>query len=248
MLINPIASVLIVSHDEALAERLVAQCRRERLAARRASSIAEATNAVRANAADVVVVDLALPDEDGFDIVRRLRQESEVPLVLLADEPVGVDEEVGLALGADDFVSRGVSARLFVARLRALLRRARPTDRQAPLRLGSLQLDGLQLRATVGGRDLALTLAEIRLLEALLRASGGVLSRRRLLEASGSEGDTHERTVDVHVANIRRKLSHHDLHGLVQTVRGVGYRLAWPAVQEASPARAVSAPPRDGFP
>lgn len=245
MLTDAIASLFIVSQDEALAGRLVAQCRRERLTARRVASIAEAVAAVRSNAADVVAVDLALPDEDGFDVVRRVRQESDVPLVLLADEPRGVDEEVGLALGADDFVSREVPPRLFVARLRALLRRARPAGREAPLRVGPLQLDGLQLRATVGGRDLDLTLAEIRLLETLMRASGGVLSRRRLLEASGSEGATLERTVDVHVANLRRKLARHNVHGVVQTVRGVGYRLALPSAQEAP---AASASPRDGFP
>lgn len=228
MVITSRASVLIVSQDEPMSARLAAQCRRERLVAERAGSVAEATTMVRGNAADVVVVDLALPDEDGFDVVRRLRQESEVPLMLLSEEAAGVEEEVGLALGADDFLSRRVPPRLFVARVKALLRRARPAGRRTLLRVGSLQLDGLQLRATVDGRDLVLTLAEIRLLEALMRASGGVLTRRRLLEATGAEGATHERTVDVHVANIRRKLARHGMEGALQTVRGVGYRLSWP--------------------
>lgn len=226
MVITTRASVLIVSQDEGLTARLTAQCRRERLGAERAESVVEATAMVRGNAADVVVVDLALPDEDGFDVVRRIRQESEIPLMLLSEESAGVEEEVGLALGADDFLARRVPPRLFVARVKALLRRAHPPAKSTLLRMGRLQLDGLQLRATVDGRDLGLTLAEIRLLEALLRAAGSVLTRRRLLEATGAEGGTHERTVDAHVANIRRKLARLGMDGCLQTVRRVGYRFA----------------------
>ncbi|HKI56327.1 MAG TPA: response regulator transcription factor [Trueperaceae bacterium] len=234
------ASVLIVSRDERLLARLGEQCRRERLGAMRAGSVLETTAMVRGNAADVVAIDLALPDEDGFDVVRRLRQVSEVPMVLLSEDGAGAEEEVGLALGADDFVPRSVSPRLFVARVKALLRRARPAPRPTLLRLGRLQLDAVELRATVDGRDVGLTLAELRLLEALLRSSGGVLTRRRLLEATGSERGANERTVDVHVANIRRKLARFALGGLLQTVRGVGYRLTWPAGPEAAMATPVA--------
>lgn len=239
MVSSPRASVVIVSQDEALTARLAAQFRRERISTVRADSVAEAAAMVRGNAADVVAVDLAHPDTDGMDVVRRLRQESEVPLVLLSDEAAGVEEEVGLTLGADDFVPRLVPPRLFVARVKALLRRARPTGLRTLLHLGPLELDSLQLRATVNGRDLALTLAEIRLLEALLRVSGGVLTRRRLLEAAGTVSATHERTVDVHVANIRRKLAREGMAGALQTVRGVGYRLIWPL------GRAAGAPGRE---
>lgn len=236
------ACVLIVSQDQTLVQRLAAQCRRDRLSAERAGSVSEAAAVVRGNGADVVVVDLALPDEDGFEVVRRLRLESEVPLVLLSEDAAWAAEEVGLALGADDFISRRVSPRLFVARLKALLRRTRQPAERTLLRLGPLQLDAVQLRATVDGQEMGLTLAELRLFEALLRVPGNVLTRRRLLEATGSGPATSERTVDVHVANLRRKLAPYGLEGMVQTVRGVGYRLRWPLRRAAvRPARSLPA-------
>lgn len=248
MVAIPRASVLVVSQDAALAARLAEQCRRERLSLQRVTTVAEATAIVRGNGADVVAIDLGFPDEDGFDVVRRLRQESEVPLVLISEDGVGVEEEVGLALGADDFLARAVPARIFVARIKALLRRARPLARPTVLRAGPLLVDGLELRATVEGRDVGLTLAELRLLEALLRVAGGVLTRRRLLEASGSESGANERTVDVHIANIRRKLTPFGLDGIVQTVRGVGYRLTWQAFPTSSHGELGHATARDGRP
>jgi len=248
MVSTPRASVVIVSEDEALTARLAAQCRRERINTVRAGGIGEVAAMVRGSAADVVAVDLALPNEDGLDVVRRLRQESEVPLVLLSEDAAAVEEEVGLALGADDFLSREVPPRLFVARVKVLLRRARPAGPRTLLRLGPLELDTLQLRATVNGRELGLTLAEIRLLEALMSVSGSVLSRQRLLGASGAEAGTHERTVDVHVANIRRKLVREGMGGALQTVRRVGYRLSWPSAPAMAAGSSEAARARDRGP
>lgn len=220
------AVVVILSRDARTVARLTEHCRRERLAAVRVATGEEVAAVVRGNGADVVVIDRALPDEDGFDTIRRLRRESDVPVVLLSENGGGVDEEVGLALGADDVVPRSVPARLFVARVKALLRRVQPARPRSLLRIGALELDGLRVRASVEGRDVGLTLAEFRLLEALVRLAGGVLSRRRLLEAVSAGAEARERTVDVHVANIRRKLARHGLGEVLETVRGVGYRVS----------------------
>lgn len=220
--------VLFVSHDETLVGPLGRQCQRERLRVERVASAQEAAAMLTNGGPDVVVLDLELPDEDGFDVMRRIRERSDVPVILLSENGAGVDEVVGLTLGADDFVPRSVVPRLFVARVRALLRRVRGRVARDGFRFGPLELDPAQFRASARGRELPLTLSEFRLLEALVRAAGLTLSRRQLLAAVSPEGDVLERTVDVHIANIRRKLATLGLAGLVETVRGVGYRLARP--------------------
>ena len=230
---TPTTWVLFVSRDETLLDPLERQCQREHLGVARVATAAEVARMVRDNGPDLVALDLDLPDEDGFDLMRRIRETSDVPVILLSESGAGVDEVVGLMLGADDFVPRTVLPRLFVARVKALLRRARSGGARERYRLGPLELDPSQYRATVHGRELALTLSEFRLLEALVRVAGMALSRRQLLEAASPEGDALERTVDVHVSNIRRKLEPLGLASLLETVRGVGYRAAPPS-EEAS--------------
>lgn len=222
------AWVLFVSSDETVMDPLERQCQRERLGVARVATAEEAASMVRSNGPDVVALDLDLADEDGFDAMRRIRELSDVPVILLSENGAGVDEVVGLTLGADDFVPRSVAPRLFVARIKALLRRSRGGAVRDQYRLGPLELDPGQYRATVRGREVTLTLSEFRLLEALVRVAGMALSRRQLLEVTSPERDALERTVDVHVSNIRRKLEPHGLQGLLETVRGVGYRASSP--------------------
>ena len=230
---TPTAWVLFVSGDETVLDPLERQCQREHLGVARAATALEAAHMLRGAGPVVVALDLGLPDEDGFDAMRRIRETSDVPVILLSESGAGVDEVVGLMLGADDFVPRAVLPRLFVARVKALLRRARGGIAHERYRFGPLELDPKQYRVTVHGRELALTLSEFRLLEALVRVAGMALSRRQLLEAASPERDALERTVDVHVSNIRRKLEPLGLADLLETVRGVGYRLAPPS-EEAS--------------
>lgn len=135
-------------------------------------------------------------------------------------------------LGADGFVPRSELPRLFAARVKALLRRVHGGGARQRYRLGPLELEPSQVRATVHGQGLALTLSEFRLLEAVARRAGMALSRRQLLEASSPEGGALERTVDVHVSNIRRTLEPLGLAGLLETVPGVGYRAAPPRERE----------------
>lgn len=222
------ARVLIVSRDDEVMAPIERQCQQERIAVSHVASAEDATQLVRGDCPDVVVLDLDLPDEDGFDVLRRIREESDVPLILLSENGASVDEVVGLTLGADDFVPRCVLPRLLVARVKAILRRTRAPSPREKWRLGPLELDGTQFRATVHGRDVGLTLCEFRLLEALVRASGMALSRRQLLQVVSPDGVALERTVDVHVSNVRHKLADLGLEGAVETVRGIGYRASVP--------------------
>jgi two-component system alkaline phosphatase synthesis response regulator PhoP len=185
----------------------------------------------RARRPDVVVLDLGLPSMDGLDIVRDLRRDSAVPVVILTARGDETDRVAGLELGADDYVVKPFSPRELVARVRAVLRRteaaARPTDR---LVAGDLEVDLARHRVAVAGRTVALTPTEFALLAALAREPGRVFTRGQLLDAvHGISLETYERAIDGHVKNLRRKIEPDPgAPRYVLTVHGVGYALAEP--------------------
>lgn len=181
---------------------------------------------------DAIVLDLGLPGMDGLDVVRALRRDSSVPIVILTARGDETDRVAGLELGADDYVVKPFSPKELVARVRAVLRRmeaaARPQDRLA---IGALEVDLARHRVTVGGRTVALTPTEFELLAALAREPGRVLTRGQLLDAvHGFSLETYERAIDGHVKNIRRKLEEADpaAPAYVRTVHGVGYAVEEP--------------------
>jgi DNA-binding response OmpR family regulator len=212
--------VLIVEDEDAIAEPLAEGLRREGFDVARAATGAEA---LAATAADVVLLDLRLPDRDGFDICRELRSRSAVPIIVVTARGEEADRVVGLELGADDYVVKPFGLRELIARIRAVTRRARGDSGASTVRSGELEVDLRARRATLGGRELELTQKEFDLLAALARDAGAVLSRRRLLE---EVWDTSwygsSKTIDVHVAALRRKLGD---PSWIETVRGVGFRL-----------------------
>ena len=171
----------------------------------------------------VVVLDLALPDLDGLEVCRRLRAGRRVPILILTARDEEVDRIVGLELGADDYMTKPFSPRELVARVRAILRRAEPEPEDSTLiELGDVQLDRRLRRVAVAGSTVALRTLEFELLAELAENAGQVVTRDRLLErvwGVAFAGGT--RTVDVHVAQLRKKLARPDL---IETVRGVGYR------------------------
>jgi DNA-binding response OmpR family regulator len=171
-----------------------------------------------------VVLDLGLPDVDGFDLCRRLRGGGEVPILILTARDEEVDRVIGLELGADDYLTKPFSPRELVARVRAVLRRAEPGQPESRvLEIGELQLDLRARSATFAGSPLALRTLEFELLAELARNPGHVVKRDRLLDRVwGLSFAGGTRTVDVHIAQLRKKLGR---PGLIQTVRGVGYRL-----------------------
>jgi DNA-binding response OmpR family regulator len=171
-----------------------------------------------------VVLDLGLPDVDGFDLCRRLRGGGEVPILILTARDEEVDRVIGLELGADDYLTKPFSPRELVARVRAVLRRAEPGQPESRvLEIGELQIDLRARSATFAGSPLALRTLEFELLAELARNPGHVVKRDRLLDRVwGLSFAGGTRTVDVHIAQLRKKLGR---PGLIQTVRGVGYRL-----------------------
>lgn len=183
----------------------------------------EALAHLRSAGVDVAVVDLGLPEIDGLELVRRVRRESTVPIILLTppgDEPAGI---AGLEAGADDYLADGSAADQVAARIRAVVRRARAFQSgPSVFRSGSLEIDLETRRCRRDGREVTLTRREFDLLAALLRYEGRIHSRPQLLALVWGAEAVDPRTVDVHVASLRRKLGSAIQ---ISTLRGIGYRL-----------------------
>jgi two-component system, OmpR family, alkaline phosphatase synthesis response regulator PhoP len=185
----------------------------------------------RARRPAAIVLDLGLPKVDGLDVIRALRRDSSVPIVVLTARGDETDRVTGLELGADDYVVKPFSPKELVARVRAVLRRveARPLATEH-LVAGDLELDLARHRVTAGGRVVDLTPTEFELLATLAREPGRVWTRAQLLDAvHGFSLETYERAIDGHVRNLRRKLEPEGGGArYVRTVHGVGYALLEP--------------------
>jgi DNA-binding response OmpR family regulator len=188
-------------------------------------------------APDIVILDLMLPKLDGWEVCRRLRRKSDVPVVMLTARGEEVDKVSGLTLGADDYVVKPFSPRELVARVHAVLRRtSRPdTSRKPRLSIGDLLLDLEKHRLTLSGRAVAVTPHEFTLLQTLMSAPGRSFTREELLDRLYPEREATviERVVDVHIGKLRQKIERDPSDPkYILTVRGVGYRLAEPAEAE----------------
>ena len=177
---------------------------------------------------DAVLLDLMMPGLDGIEVCKRIRAKSNIPIVMLTAKGDETDRVVGLELGADDYVAKPFGPRELLARLRAVLRRARPDVAGEVLRVGDIGVDVPGRTVTVAGKPVDLTGIEFDVLVALARRAGRVVARDALLSEAG-RGDVivGERTVDVHVSHLRQKLGDDPRSPrLIKTVRGVGYVLA----------------------
>jgi DNA-binding response OmpR family regulator len=212
--------ILIVEDDDAIAKPLAAGLEREGFDVTRVST---GEDALEAAIPDLVLLDLRLPGMDGTEVCRRLRARSDVPIIVVTAKGEEVDRVVGLELGADDYMVKPFGFRELLARIRAVMRRARPgTDRDQIL-VGPLAIDVRGRRASMGGDTLNLTTKEFDLLALLASEPGDVVSRQRILrEVWDTEWFGPTKTVDVHVASLRRKLGD---PGWIETVRGIGLRL-----------------------
>src|SRR5262249_51474001 len=191
-----------------------------------------ALRAVSRERPDLIVLDLRLPDMDGLDVTRTLRQTSAVPIIMLTARDDESDKLIGLELGADDYMTKPFSPKELVARVRAVLRRGALADAGGDsLQGGDLVVDRRRMRASVGGRPVDLTATEFQLLALLARSPGRVFTRAQLLDAlHGVALEAYERAIDAHVKNLRRKLEPDPRRPrYVLTVYGVGYKLAEPA-------------------
>ena len=181
---------------------------------------------------DVVLLDVMLPGSDGFEICRRIRRKHDVPIVMLTARGDDTDRIVGLELGADDYVPKPFNPRELLARLRAVLRRARPGALSEKLAVGSIDIDVPGHRVSVDGKDVALTSFEFRLLVLLARRAGETVPREELATAlkGGGYDPSVDRSLDVHVSHLRQKLGDDAREPKrIRTIRGVGYVLVRPA-------------------
>jgi DNA-binding response OmpR family regulator len=178
---------------------------------------------------DLVVLDLGLPRLDGMEVARRLRRESDVPIIMLTARVEESDRLTGLEVGADDYIIKPFSPRELVARVRAVLRRY---EQKSPggtfLQRGDVTIDVSSMSVTRDGESIGLTATELQLLTALARHPGRVFTRAQLLDAvHGSDIESFDRAIDVHIKNIRRKLERDPRHPqYVLTVYGIGYKFA----------------------
>ncbi len=177
---------------------------------------------------NLVVLDLMLPGMDGLEVCRRVREVSDVPIIMLTARDDDIDKIVGLELGADDYLTKPFNPRELVARIRAILRRADRGDMRdaapPPINIGNLHLDAQRRRVEVAGRAVDLRMKEFDLLKTLANNKGVVYSRDRLLEVVwGYDFAGETRTVDVHIAHLRHKLRGMD--PTIDTIWGVGYKL-----------------------
>jgi DNA-binding response OmpR family regulator len=184
---------------------------------------------ISADAPDLIVLDLMLPKVDGWEVCRRVRARSDVPIIMLTARDEDIDKIVGLELGADDYMTKPFNPRELVARVRAILRRANPAPRSGgdqPLRIGDVVIDPARHEARVNERLLNLRAKEFDLLRALAEHEGRVLSRDQLLDIVwGFDFPGQTRTVDVHVAHLRARLEAAGSSVAIETVWGVGYKL-----------------------
>jgi two-component system response regulator MprA len=222
--------LLVVEDDPQVRAMLTRALRYEGFEVAAACDGAEAMAALRASPPDLLLLDLLLPDADGVDLCGRLRADGDpVPILMLTARDTVTDRVAGFEAGADDYLVKPFSTAELVARVRALLRRAREQPVTATRRVGDLVLDPSTHEVRRGGRVVRLTRREFDLLALFLDNSGTVLARERLLtEAWGFQSPVETNAVDVYVGYLRRKLEEDGEPRLIHTVRGVGYVLRQP--------------------
>jgi two-component system, OmpR family, response regulator CpxR len=193
------------------------------------------------NEHSLVILDVMLPGMHGFDVLRRIRAKSRIPVLMLTARGDDVDRIVGLEIGADDYLPKPFNPRELVARIRAILRRTQPDEALAggtreSLIVGDIEMDTSTRAVNRAGEAVELTAVEYDLLERLLRSAGQIAKREELVkEVLGRELSPFDRSIDMHVSNLRKKLGH-QLNGMerIKTIRGVGYIYAGPGASNAA--------------
>ena len=229
--------ILVVDDETALVELVRSYLEREQYEVLTAADGRTALELARAARPDLVVLDVMLPEFDGIEVCRQLRQFSDAYVIMLTARAEEIDKILGLTVGADDYLTKPFSPRELVARIKALLRRPRqtgaafhtgleaPNDAPAPQHWDDLVIDEAQHEVTLHGQPVELTAREFALLLELARHPGRVFTRPQLLEHVWGDAYYDEHVVDVHIGNLRKKLEVDPAHPqYLETVRGVGYR------------------------
>jgi len=225
-----VQTVLVVEDDSDIAQMVELYLRDAGYHTERAGDGVRALELWRAAAPDLILLDIGLPKLDGLEVLKRVRVDTtrpQVPVILLTARAEEVDELIGLGLGADDYVTKPFSPRTLLARVQAVLRRHNsvPDGAEQLLRVGELVVDDYRVRVTYQSRPVPLTLSEFKILRHLAATPGRAITRSELFEEAMPESDALERVVDVHMKNLRHKLAEQGATDMIETVRGVGYRL-----------------------
>ena len=218
------ARVLIIDDDERLGALLHEYLGRFGFDVRTAAHPEAGLRRLKSESPDIVILDVMLPEMDGFAVCRKIRETSRVPIVMLTARGDVMDRIVGLELGADDYLPKPFEPRELVARIQAVLRRGKTIDEEV-LRVGPLELNRTARSARLDGKELILTTAEFDLLGLLVRNRGRVLTRDRILdETKGLDWESYDRSIDVLVSRLRQKLGDDAKRpAFIRTIRGTGY-------------------------
>ncbi len=218
--------VLVVDDDVKTVELVKLYLNRDGYRVLTAYEGIEALRLARESHPDLIVLDLMLPGIDGLEICRTLRDESDIPIIMLTARTTDDDKLTGLGVGADDYVTKPFSPRELAARVRAVLRRIPGERGPDEIKYGQLTVNFLRHEVSLAGRLLNLTEVEFKLLGVLIKEPGRVFSRAQLIEkALGYDFEGFDRTIDVHILNLRRKLEPDPNHPrYIKTVYGAGYK------------------------
>ena len=224
--VTPSQLILVVEDEPHIAQVLEGYLRRDGFRTEVAGDGIKALQLHRVAKPDLVLLDVQLPGMDGFEVLKKLREERATPVIMVTAMAEDLDKLLGLRMGADDYVVKPFSPLEVVARVKAVLRRAaQAAPVLQPVRIGALEIDPVGMVAQVFGKRLDLTLTEFKLLEHLARNTNRTFSRTELLEACLPDSEALERVVDAHLGNLRKKLEKAGAGGVLETVRGVGYRV-----------------------
>jgi DNA-binding response OmpR family regulator len=219
------SKVLVIDDDERLNALLARYMDRFGFLVRSATDPRIGLRMLKNDPPDIVILDVMLPEMDGFAVCRKVRETSRVPIVMLTARGEVMDRILGLELGADDYLAKPFEPRELVARLQAVLRRGVSSDGNARVRIGALEVDWSSRSAHLDKRDLGVTTAEFELLALMVRNPGRVLSRERILDGTrGIDWEAYDRSIDILVSRLRQKLGDDARHPrFIRTVRGAGY-------------------------
>ena len=220
--------ILVVEDDPRISDVLVYALKADGYEVETAQRGREGIEIARRISPGLIVLDVGLPDLDGFEVCRTLRKESDVPVIFLTSRSDEIDRVVGLEIGGDDYMVKPFSPRELLARIKAIRRRNQKeavnpkSDSGNQLRYGPITIEPDKHRISCGGSEVVLTAQEFKLVELLIKHPGRVFTREQVLNrAWGDDGLVADRTIDVHIRSLRRKFG--DLE-FIETVRGVGYR------------------------
>ncbi|WP_075184886.1 response regulator transcription factor [Teredinibacter haidensis] len=227
---NKTPKILLVDDDKELCHLLTEYLTGEGYRADSANSGEEALAALKADSSfAALVLDIMMPGMSGLDVLRQLRPQSDIPIIMLTGRGDDIDRILGLEMGADDYLGKPCNPRELAARIRAVLRRSQPQAQNTPgagLSLHGIELNPGTFSVTVNQQPLKLTSAEFNTLQLLMQQAGQTLSKQELTEkVLHRKLEAYDRSIDVHISRLRQKLSSANIEDTIKSIRGIGYQM-----------------------